>query len=472
VNDWISGILHAVDVTVIYYFFFLNGIYLLLSLVAFREIYQHLLRNIYGGFESLAHSPLTPPVSIVVPAYNEEVCIGLTANNLLHLDYMRYEVIIVNDGSTDRTLEELRRQFRLVPAPTPPETSLKTSPVRAVYRSELHHNLIVVDKDNGGKADALNAGLALARHPFFCSIDADAVLEHDALQRVIRPIMESPVRVIGVGGIIRVSNGCRVEKGRITKIDLSLSPLPVFQVVEYFRAFLCGRTGFSRFNALLIVSGAFAVFERDLVLAIGGYRKETVGEDMDLVTRLHAYMREHDLHDYRIDFVPDPVCWTEVPSSLRVLSRQRRRWQKGLLEVLSENTRLLFNPRYRGLGLFAYPFFLIFEGWGIVLEVLGYIVFLLGWWFNALEPDFMLAFLAVAILCGTMLSLTGVLLGEMTPRSYPKARQWLRLIAYAVIENFGYRQLISVLRLLGTLDFIRRRGEWGRMERRGMAEQR
>lgn len=456
-----------VEVVLVYYFFLLNGVYLVLSLVAFREIYRHLLRNIYGGFERLSLSPLTPPVSIIVPAYNEEVCIALTANNLLHIDYMRYEVIIVSDGSTDGTLEALKKDFRLVVDPAPVEFTLKTERVRAIYRSEIHHNLLVVDKENGGKADALNAGLSLSRFPYVCSIDADAILEPDALQRVIRPIMESPVRVIGVGGIIRVANGCKVEKGRIVGVDLGRSALPVFQVVEYFRAFLCGRTGFSRFNALMIVSGAFGIFERDLCIAIGGYRRDTVGEDMDLVTRMHAWMHEHGEHDYLIEFVPDPVCWTEAPSSLRVLTRQRRRWQKGLLEVLSEHKNMFFNPRYGSIGLFAYPFFFVFEGWGIILEVLGYVVFVLGWWLNALQTDFMLAFLVVALLCGTMLSLTAVLLGEMTPKAYPRYRHWLRLISYAVIENFGYRQVISVLRLLGTVDFLRGTGEWGKMERRG-----
>ena len=205
------------------------------------------------------------------------------------------------------------------------------------------------------------------------------------------------------------------------------------------------------------------------MIEIGGYRRQTVGEDMDLVTRLHVLMRDQGIKDYLIEFVPDPVCWTEAPATLSVLIRQRRRWQKGLLEVLSEHPQMLFNPRYGWLGMLAYPFFLCFEGWGILLETLGYIVFFLGWYLNAVQTDFMLAFFMAAILCGTLLSLTGVLLGEMSPREYPRFSHWIRLIAFAVIENFGYRQLISWLRLMGTIDFIRGKGEWGRMERRGIA---
>ncbi|MFA5138117.1 MAG: glycosyltransferase [Elusimicrobiota bacterium] len=470
--DALRSIMHGGEVVLIYYFFLLNGVYLFLSLVAFWDIHEHLLRNIYGGFEQFSRSPLTPPVSVIVPAYNEAVSIALTVNNLLHLDYMRYEVVIVNDGSTDGTLEELLKVFRLELDPVPVEMPLPTANIRGVYRSTAHHNLTVVDKENGGKSDALNAGLGLARYPYFCSIDADAVLEADALQRVMRPVLESAYRVIAVGGIIRVANDCGIEKGRVTEVRLSRAVLPVFQVIEYFRAFLCGRTGYSRFNALMIISGAFGLFERELVVAVGGYRRGTVGEDMDLVTRLHAHMREQGIRDYRVEFVPDPVCWTEVPSSVKVLTRQRRRWQRGLLEVLSEHPRMLFNPRYGALGLFAYPFLFLFEGWGTLLEAFGYLLFVFGWASGSLNADFMVAFLVVSILCGTLLSLTGVILGEMTPHPYPRLLDWLRLSAFAVIENLGYRQLVTVLRFWGTLDFVLNKGEWGSMERRGLAHRR
>jgi cellulose synthase/poly-beta-1,6-N-acetylglucosamine synthase-like glycosyltransferase len=467
VSSWLVATREYLDVVLIYYFFVLNAVYLTLSLLAILEVYKHLRRSIYGGYEQLMRSPLTPPISVVIPAFNEEVSIALTVGNILHLDYMRYEVIVVNDGSTDGTLEELKRAFRLYEVKPQFDPTLKTRPVRAIYKSEINHMLTVVDKENGGKADALNAGLNEASHPYFCSIDADVILEQDALQRVVLPIMESDKRVIGVGGIIRVVNGCAVEKGRVTKVGLSANPLAVFQVVEYFRAFLCGRTGFSKFNGLMILSGAFAVFERDLVLAVGGYRRDTVGEDMDVVTRLHMHMRERGLTDYQVAFVPDPVCWTEAPRTLRVLARQRRRWQKGLLEVLEDADRALFNPKYGMMGMFTYPFLLVFEGWGVILELAGYFLFFYYWWIGVVQTDFMLAFLVVAFFCGAALSLCGVLLGEMTPRRYPLARQWLALVALGLLENFGYRQLTSLLRLLGLSDYVRGTGTWGQMERVG-----
>lgn len=458
-----------VDLLLIWYFFLLNGGYLVLSLVAFRDVYSHLLRAVYGGYEHLTRSPLTPPISVIVPAYNEEVGIALTVNNLVHLDFMRYEVIVVNDGSTDATLERLKEAFRLTPVEDEFPGSLPTRSVRQVYKSGTNHNLLVIDKENGGKSDALNAGLNRAKFPYFCSIDADVILEPDALQRVILPIMESERRVVAVGGIIRVANGCRVEKGRITHVDLSPNPLASLQVVEYFRAFLCGRTAFSHFNSLMIISGAFGVFERELAMEIGGYRRDTVGEDMDLVTRLHDHLRSSGIKDYLVSFIPDPVCWTEVPASLRVLSRQRRRWQRGLLEVLGEHKRMFFNPRFGALGLFAYPFLWIFEGWGVLVELLGYVFFALAYWRGAIESDFVIAFFVVAVLCGTALSLVGVLLGEMTPKPYRRPGHWVALVAYSVLENLGYRQLISALRLWGMIDYLRGKGEWGSMEREGLA---
>ena len=468
---WWSEVSVRVEIILIYYFFLLNGIYILLSFVAFREVYRHLLRSIYGGYEQLTRSPLTPAISVIVPAYNEEVGIALTVGNILHLDYMRYEVIVVNDGSTDSTFEELKKAFHLEPAEEYADRRLGFEPVRGLYKSRRHHNLLVIDKGNGGKADALNAGIAFAKYPYFCSIDADVILEADALQRVVQPIIESPNRVVAVGGIIRVANGCRIEKGRVVEVDISRNALVIFQIIEYYRAFLCGRTGFSRFNALMIISGAFGVFERDLVVEAGGYRRGTVGEDMDLVTRLHALLHERGIDDYAVKFVPDPVCWTEVPTTLRVLARQRRRWQRGMLEVLSLQTKMFLNPDYGPIGMLGYPFFWLFEGWGIVLEMLGYVVFIFLWLRGALQSEFVFAFFCVAFLCGTTLSLCGILLGEMTPRAYPKFRHWLLMMFFAILENFGYRQLLSLIRLFGIFDHLSGATGWGRMERRGIHQE-
>lgn len=455
------------DQALIYYFLALNGVYILLTLVSFGIVYEHLVDGLSWDYEDLARSPLTPPISIVVPAYNEAVGIVVSINNMLHLDYMRYEVVVVNDGSTDATLEELKREFRLVPIPNEPTSRLPTARVRGVYRSEINHNLLVVDKENGGKADANNAGLNYASHSYVCATDADVVLDARALSRIIRPIVESEERVVAAGGIVRISNGCVVEKGRVIEADLPANPLVLCQILEYYRAFLCARTGWSAANALMIISGAFGVFERDLVVEIGGYRAETVGEDMDLVLRLHEHMRGRG-EPYAIRFVPDPVCWTEAPSSLRVLSRQRRRWQRGLLQSLVARREMAFNPRYGALGLFAFPYFWLFEGWGVFIELAGYLALGGAWLSGNLQSDYALAFVFASFACGTILSLSALLLGQMAPFSYPRLRHWVVLAAYAVIENFGYRQAVAVMRMLGTVDHLRKGGAWGHMERLGI----
>lgn len=466
--EWWSGVSTRVELTLIYYFFLLNASYIVFSLIAFVEIYRHLRRSIYGGYERIPASPLTPAISILVPAHNEHVGITLSVTNLLHLDYMRYEVIVVDDGSVDGTLDTLREAFHLEPCVETSQARLPTAPVRSHYRSRRHPNLLVISKENGGKADALNAGLNYAAHPYFCTVDADVVLEPDALLRMIKPIVESPRRVVAVGGIVRVANGCRIENGRVVEPDFSRRMLVIFQVVEYFRSFLCGRTAFSRLDALMIVSGAFGVFDRELGVEIGGYRTDTVGEDMDLVARMHVAMRARGQEDYAVIFVPDPVCWTEAPETLRVLARQRRRWQRGLFEVLSSGSEMMLNPRYGRIGMIAYPFYWLFEGWGLLLEFLGYIVFVILLARGAANSDYIIAFFIVALLCGTTLSLCGILVGEMTPKRYPKLRHWVLLVLFAVLENLGYRLLLVYFRLLGLVDYLIGRKEWGRMERRGL----
>ena len=399
-----SGVLHlqrGIEELILLYFLLLNGIYLVLYLVAYIDARAYNKGSLYADLNEVFQSPLTPGVTLLVPAFNEASAIALTVGNLLHVDYPRHEVIVINDGSTDRTMEVLRREFRLVPADPALERPLETEEIICRYRSEVHRQLTVIDKKRGGKSDALNAGLNAARHPYFCSIDADDILERDSLLRIVGRILESPARVIGIGGVVRVLNGCRIEKGRIKEVSLGKNGLEVFQVVEYFRAFLCGRVGFSHLNAVMILSGAFAMFETELVVSVGGYRRNTVGEDMELVTRLHRRMRDDGIDDYRILFVPDPVCWTLAPESVATLSLQRRRWQRGLLEVLGGSIGMCGRLRYGAVGSFAFPFMFVFEGWGVVLECLGYVIFLLALVSGRLGGDFALAFLAVAALCGS-----------------------------------------------------------------------
>jgi cellulose synthase/poly-beta-1,6-N-acetylglucosamine synthase-like glycosyltransferase len=445
------------------YFLLLNVSYLALTFVSLRVVGRDddaraalLLPRAFSGLE--------PPITLVVPAYDEERTIAASIRSMLQLEYGSFEIVVVNDGSRDGTLEVLRREFELVPFPEATRVSIPTRRVRGVYRSRRHAQLRVVDKENGGKADALNAGINAARSPLFCAVDADSVLVRDSLQRVVRPFLVDST-TIAAGGTIRIVNGCRVSEGFVEEVGVPRSWLARIQVVEYLRAFLFGRMGWSPANAMLIVSGAFGLFRRTVVIEAGGYRTDTVGEDMELVVRLH---RLHRLarKPYRIVFVPDPICWTEAPESLRVLRRQRMRWQRGLLESLAANRGLLLHPRGGAPGWLAFPVHLLFEGLGPILEVAGYGLMLaalpLGW----LSGPAVAAFLLAAIGLGTLLSASALLLEEMSFQVHGSSRHLALLLLAMLAENLGYRQLTALWRARATLEWLLRvRRGWGKMTR-------
>jgi cellulose synthase/poly-beta-1,6-N-acetylglucosamine synthase-like glycosyltransferase len=445
------------------YFILLNTGYLTLNLLSMinisrmmRENISDELSQIYSGFET--------PITLLVPAYNEQATIAASVRSLLQLSYPQYEILVVNDGSVDDTLAVLQREFSLIPFPETYRARLKTKPVRSVYHSTVFPNLRVIDKENGGKADSLNAGINVSRYPLFCAVDADSVLQRDSLQRVAKPFLEDP-QVIACGGSIRIANGCQINGGFLEKIGLPGSLLARIQIVEYLRAFLFGRMGWSPINAMLIISGAFGLFKKDAVVDAGGYRTDTIGEDMELVVRLHRRCRLAD-KPYKIVFVPDPICWTEAPESMKVLRTQRTRWQRGLAESLSMNMRLLFHPKGGTVGWVAFPFMVIFEWLGPLLEVTGYVFMFLLFYFGMISAAAFWVFLLVAIGFGLLLSMSGLLLEEMSFHIYPRARHLFSLMAAAFIENFGYRQIISVWRLFGLISWLfRSRGHWGEMKR-------
>lgn len=447
------------------YFVLLNSGYLLMSLVTFGAIirYRRLLRA-YSPEETLTSETL-PPVTLIAPAYNEEATCIESTRAFLSLDYPNFEVLVVNDGSSDATLDRLKEAFDLVPRSRPPTASLPTEPVREVYQSQIHPNLWVVDKENGGKADALNTGVNFCNTPFFCAIDADTLVEGEGLVRMIRPFLEQ-ASTVAVGGIVRVANGCRVRDGRVEEVSMPRQWLPKLQVLEYLRAFFFGRVGWDAVGAMLIISGAFGLFRRETVVDVGGYATDTVGEDMELVVRMHRRLQEAG-QDYKIRFVPDPVAWTEVPSTLRVLGSQRDRWQRGLADTMIRHQRMLLNPRYGRVGLLAYPFFYVLETFGPVVELLGYVLFAVALITGAISGPFALAFFLVAFVLGMALSLSAVALEELSFRRYESTGDLLQLLGLPVVETFGYRQLNAWWRIKGLWSYFRGREGWGVMERSG-----
>lgn len=465
----LEQLVYGYNNVVLAYFALMNVMYLVLLYHASLAMLDRVRRGRMEAIDDLMRSPLAPGVTVVVPAFNEQECIVDSVRSLLALRYPRFQVIVVSDGSTDETVARLTAQFALEPFPRVYVPEIPTAPLRQVLRTRDEPRLLVVEKVNGGKADALNCGINLADEELVCAIDADAILDADALLLSCRPFVEQPDEVIGTGGIVRIANGCRIEHGHVAEVSLPSSRLAAIQVVEYLRAFLTARAGWSRVNALLIVSGAFGVFRRDVVREIGGYRVDTVGEDGELVVRLHRAMRDRGRR-YRITFVPDPVCWTEAPESRAVLRRQRNRWQRGLAEILWFHRGMVGRPRYGMVGLVALPATIAFELLGPVIELTGIAAVAAGWYLGLLSVQFLVAFIMVSLVFGLFLSVTALALEEASLRRYPRIGQPAGLVVYSVLEQLGYRQLTALWRLRALTQALRskHRGHWGAMDRRGL----
>lgn len=449
---------------VLAYFVMLNGGYLLLNLFSFLSLRRWNEERILDDLPQ-TYAGLDPPISLLVPAYNEESTIAASVRSMLQIAYSQLEIIVINDGSKDGTLEALKQEFALVPFPEAYRVQIPTKPINGIFRSTRYPNLRVIDKVNGGKADSLNAGINASRFPLFCGVDADSVLQRDSLQRVVRPFLRDPT-MVATGGTIRIANGCEVRGGYLTSVGLPRNIWAMFQVVEYLRAFLFGRLGWSALNGMLIISGAFGLFRKDVVVRAGGYRPKTIGEDMELIVRMHRILRDEGT-PYRIEFVPDPVCWTEAPEDWRTLKNQRVRWQRGLSESLVANWGLMFNRRGGVPGWCAFPFMVMFEWLGPLIELFGYAFMLFAFSFGLVSWQALVVFLFVAIGLGIMLSVSGLLLEEMSFHIYPKGRHlaWLALIV--ILENFGYRQLNSYWRLIGLWRWATQgEASWGTMTRK------
>ena len=414
------------------------------------------------------YADIAPPIALIVPAYNEEMNIVESVHSMLALEYPNFEVVVVNDGSKDQTLRRLIEGFRLVKFQRPHEDALKHKPIRGLYSSPMNERLFVVDKENGGKADAQNAGINVCRAPVFCVIDGDSILEPDALMRAVQPFIEDPERVIAVGGTIRIANGSRIESGRVQEVNLPTRWLPLFQIVEYLRAFLMARLAWSRINTLMLVSGAFGVFRRAEVVAVGGFTKGSMGEDLDLVIKLHRHMIDAG-RAYRIQFIPEPVCWTEAPETLGVLGRQRSRWQRGALECFFRYRSMLFRPRYGRVGFLGLGHILVVDVLGPIAEVLGYVLIPVSWFLGFLSTPYMLAFAALVFVYGVCVSVGSLVLEEMELQRFPRARDLAILTLAAVVENFGYRQLNNFWRIKGWWQYLRADQNWGEMTRTGLS---
>ncbi|MBP2028960.1 cellulose synthase/poly-beta-1,6-N-acetylglucosamine synthase-like glycosyltransferase [Acetoanaerobium pronyense] len=460
---WIDFIIKF-NYFILYYLIIVNLIYTLLFILSIGALYIHRQKNKYWSYDDMMVSSYTPPLSIIVPCYNEAETITDNIKALLSLEYSEFELVIVNDGSKDDTLEIIKKEFGFKKIDMPYKHQIKTKEVKNIYLSTTIDNIILLDKENGGKADALNAGINMANYPLITAIDADSIIERNSLVKVVRPFVEDPSVIIS-GGVVRPVNDVVIDKGFIEKIKLGEKALVRFQIVEYLRAFLFGRIGWGTINCLMIISGAFGVFNKKIVIDAGGYSEDTIGEDMELVVKIHRKMKENK-KKYRIVFVPDPVCWTQVPEDLKTLKNQRKRWHKGLMDAMLNHTKMLLNPRYGLVGIIAMPYYFFIEMLGPVIEIVGYISFILSFWFGIISFEFALAFFGFAVVYGVFLSSGAILLDEYNFKKYDGVKDYLVLMIYSVLENFGYRQMTTWWRFVSFWQYRRNKNKWGEMKRK------
>lgn len=447
------------------------GTYLTLMIFSAVSLRKYLRKNSYVDYNSIITSPIAPTLSVIAPAYNESATIIDNIRTLLSLYYNNFEIVVVNDGSTDDSMEKIIEAYELEKVNYYFDYRLPCERIRGVYKSKNRSfkKLVVVDKRNGGKADALNAGLNVTKNDLVVSIDADSIMEQDALLKLVKPFLEEKEKkVIGAGGVIRIANSCEISGGHIKKIHLPEKWLPRAQVMEYTRAFLLGRMAWSELDGLLLISGALGMFNREIVIQAGGYKTNTVGEDMELVVRIRRYMAEKK-EPYRVEYIPDPLCWTEVPSDLKSLARQRSRWTRGTMETLFAHRKLFFNPKYGKLGMLGYPYWLFFEWLAPIVEFLGIMWFTMLAITGRLNLPFFLLLLGFVYFFAVSLSIWSVLFEEITFHKYEKRRDVIKLIITAFLEPFFYHPLTLFMNIKGNIDKLFNKTTWGKHERQGFS---
>ncbi len=460
----------------LYYFFLIFSAiiissYIVLGILSTFETISYFRKNSFVSYKSILSSPFSPSISILAPCYNEGKNIVDNVRSLMSLHYVNYQVIIINDGSKDDSLEKLIEVYNLETVKYPINPKIETQQIRGIYKSKnpVFEKLIVIDKENGGKADALNVGLNISNSEYVACIDVDCMLIEDSLQKMVKPFLErTDKKVIATGGVIRIANNCRIENGKLMEVKMPKKLIERYQILEYLRSFLLGRMAWSRLNGLLIISGAFGLFDRRIIIDAGGYDTTTVGEDMEVIVRMRKFM-EDNKRKYKVAYIPDPLCWTEAPDNLKTLQLQRNRWTRGTIETLKKHRKLFMNPKYGALGMISYPYWLVYERLAPIIEVLGLLYLAFLYYIDAINWIIALSFILVAYLFSILFSMTAILSEELTYRQYTKKGDAFKLLGVALIEPFTFHLFTLYAALRGNLDYYtKKKGKWGDMVRKGI----
>lgn len=470
--------------------------YALLAILSLRGIIKFQRKNSYVDYTKMLQSPLAPGISVIAPAFNEGVTIISNVRSLLTLNYPRFEVIIVNDGSTDDTLTKLIDEFQLQEVDFAYNERIKSQPVKRLFKSTntAYDKLVVIDKVNGkSKADASNAGINAAAYDYFLCTDVDCIIEKDTLLRMIKPFMdeehnkikeigvpcpecgyihiqEDSVRVIATGATLRIANSCEIDEGVITRVRPPEKWLPRFQEMEYLRAYVLGKMGWSVINCVPNVSGGLGLFDKEIAIKAGGYDSKSFAEDMDIVTRMCTYMIDNKLK-YAIRYIPTTQCWTEGPPNMKVFSRQRTRWGRGLAEIITIHRKVIFNPRYRKLGMIVLPYNLFFEFLAPIIEFTGIIYYIYQIITGSINWHNALILLAFVYCYSVMITTLAVLWDQITYKHYKTWREVIGLALMAFIEPFIYHPLIVFFALRGYFNFVTgKKHTWGNMQRQGFGQ--
>ena len=455
------SIIYIINIFFFFYMFLYATVFFLTTLFSAFKLDDYFKGKSYMSYTVINNKANYIPISILVPAYNEEVTIVDSINSLLNLNYPSYEIIMINDGSKDQTVAKVISHFNLKKVSKPYRKLIPTNEALDIYEGNGKIKIILVDKVNGGKSDALNMGINVCSFPTFLCIDADSMLQSDALQKIVEPFLEDD-QMVAVGGDVKISNNLVIDNGEILSIEKPEKLIVIFQMIEYLRVFLNSRMSLNGINGNLIISGAFGLYNKQAVVNVGGYTNGLMGEDMEIIMKIHSFYLKNKI-SYKTSYVPDAICWTQVPEEVKVLKRQRRRWHVGLAQSLKRHRYMFLNPKYGLIGMVSFPYFLFFEYLTPFLEVIGLVTITLSFLLGIIDLNFFLFYLLVYMGFNIIVSMISIIIERYMFSSTVTNKITFQLILFSILESFGYRQIISLFRM-GNI--FKKSHNWGEMTRK------